>query len=71
MAYIITLGRHHFSGFYRHEGQKYAAWNHERSNVAPKYWKTRKGAEKAISVIALSYGDHEGAEDKMEIKEVE
>lgn len=72
MSYIVALGQYHFSGFYMYEGQKYAAWNHDGSNVAPKCWKTRKGAEKALSIIALSsYGDHEGVEDRMEVKEVE
>ena len=71
MRYIVTLGQSYFSGFYIYEGQKYAAWNDERTGVDPKYWKTRKGAEKAIDDISFSYGDHEEKEDEMEVKEVE
>ena len=71
MRYIVTFGRDHFSGFYSYEGQRYAAWNNERTGVKPKYWKTRKGAEKAIKTIALSNGDHENMENEIEIREVE
>lgn len=71
MSYIVTLDQYYFSGFYSYEYVKYAAWNRDGSGVAPKCWKTRKGAEKALSVIAQSYGEHEGKEDRMEIKEVE
>ena len=71
MRYIVTFDRNHFSGFYRYEGQKYAAWNNERTGVPPKYWKTRKGAEKAIDDISFSIGDHEGRENEIVVKEVE
>ena len=70
MRYIVTLDQSYFSGFYTYEGQKYAAWNDERTGVYPKYWKTRKGAEKAMAAIVMSNGDHEGRESEMEVKEV-
>lgn len=71
MRYIITLGNDYFSGFYTFQGHRYAAWNNERSGVGPRYWKTMKGAEKAICDITVSYGDHEGFEDRIEISTVE
>lgn len=71
MRYIVMLGRSYFSGFYAYQGQKYAAWNDEQAGVAPKYWKTRKGAEKAVQTIALSNGEHEDRESEMKVKEVE
>lgn len=71
MKYIITLGSNYFSGFYTFQGQKYAAWNNERTGVGPRYWKTMKGAEKAICDITVSFGDHEGIEDRIEISTVE
>ena len=71
MKYIVTLGRNYFSGFYSYGSQRYAAWNNERTGVEPKYWKTRKGAEKAIESISMSNGDHEGLENEIKVKEVE